>query len=923
MGSEADPATRKAGIISKIRLENFMCHSSLQIEFGDWVNFITGQNGSGKSAILTSLCVAFGCRARDTQRASSVKDFIKTGCSYAVVIVEIKNQGVDAFKPDLYGEMIIVERRITDSSSSIILKDHKGKKVAQRKIELRELVEHFNIDVENPCVIMSQDKSREFLHSGSEKDKFKFFFKATLLLQVSELLQHIKNQLDAANSVVEELESLIRPVQKELDELLDKIKNMEHIEEIDLQRQILIKKLAWSLVYDVDKQIHDHGSRLEKLKDRVPACQAKIDRQLAKQEELNRLLQTKKMEISSLMEKTSEVRKMQDELQEKLSVAAKEMFELQEEETWGRNSIKKMIKHVELLEHQVHEFHEQYVKDSQVKDGEIESEIRSLQAEVDTVSSSIQRLQEKENKLLEDLLSMKNSARDTLMEIEEYERQHRALQREISELKQCQTNKVTAFGGERVLRLLQAIERNKKKFKKAPIGPIGAHVTLSNGGVWSLAVETAIGRLLDAFVVTNHGDSLILRSCAKEANYSNVQIIIYDFSRPRLHIPDNMVPRTGHPTILSVLHSDRATIINALVDMGSIERQVLVKDYDTGRSVAFEQRPQNLKDIFTSDGFRMFSRGPVQTILPPNKRVRAGRLCNSVGDQISKLEKEAMNLEENIQHGRGRKRDFDAQVQGAERELQSIKRQCLETERSITSKRLALQDLKNGLAAERTVDPLTDASELQQEISRLRLQVQEKETLLQEVERKRESAEDKANSLNLSHENLRESVKEEILAIEEAEKDLLIIEEEMQSAEREKTHYERIMDEKVLSDIKEAESLSQKLHLERQENFEKASKICSETEMESVGGCSEVNSEQLSIQLKRIDRQLRQEKQRFTESIDDLRETYHKKEQKILKKKQTYQAFREKLEACQKALDIRWNKFNRNAALLKRQLTWQ
>lgn len=29
------------------------------------------------------------------------------------------------------------------------------------------------IDVENPCVIMSQDKSREFLHSGNAKDKFK------------------------------------------------------------------------------------------------------------------------------------------------------------------------------------------------------------------------------------------------------------------------------------------------------------------------------------------------------------------------------------------------------------------------------------------------------------------------------------------------------------------------------------------------------------------------------------------------------------------------------------------------------------------------------------------------------------------------------------------------------------------------------
>ena len=41
-----------AGIVKLIRLENFMCHSSLQIELGDRVNFITGQNGSKTSLSL-------------------------------------------------------------------------------------------------------------------------------------------------------------------------------------------------------------------------------------------------------------------------------------------------------------------------------------------------------------------------------------------------------------------------------------------------------------------------------------------------------------------------------------------------------------------------------------------------------------------------------------------------------------------------------------------------------------------------------------------------------------------------------------------------------------------------------------------------------------------------------------------------------
>lgn len=56
---------------------------------------------------------------------------------------------------------------------------------------------------------------------------------------------------------------------------------------------------------------------------------------------------------------------------------------------------------------------------------------------------------------------------------------------------------------------------------------------LENSDVWALAVDSAIGKLLDAFIVTNHKDSLLLRDCSREANYRNIQIIIYDFSVPR------------------------------------------------------------------------------------------------------------------------------------------------------------------------------------------------------------------------------------------------------------------------------------------------------------------------------------------------------------------------------------------------------
>lgn len=47
-------------------------------------------------------------------------------CSYALVHLEIKNLGEDAFKHDIYGDVIMLERRITESTSTSVLKDYQG-----------------------------------------------------------------------------------------------------------------------------------------------------------------------------------------------------------------------------------------------------------------------------------------------------------------------------------------------------------------------------------------------------------------------------------------------------------------------------------------------------------------------------------------------------------------------------------------------------------------------------------------------------------------------------------------------------------------------------------------------------------------------------------------------------------------------------
>ncbi len=46
-------------------------------------------------------------------------------------------------------------------------------------------------------------------------------------------------------------------------------------------------------------------------------------------------------------------------------------------------------------------------------------------------------------------------------------------------------------------------------------------------------------------------------------------------------------------------------VTSLLYFQGDAERQVLVRDYDMGKAVAFGQRILNLKEVYTSDGYKM------------------------------------------------------------------------------------------------------------------------------------------------------------------------------------------------------------------------------------------------------------------------------------------------------------------------------
>lgn len=103
-----------------------MCHSHLEMTFDKNINYLVGSNGSGKSAILSSLILVLGERANVTSRCQNIKSFIKTDESRAVITIFLNNVGENAYKPSVFGNKICIERHITHNSGAYKIKSASG-----------------------------------------------------------------------------------------------------------------------------------------------------------------------------------------------------------------------------------------------------------------------------------------------------------------------------------------------------------------------------------------------------------------------------------------------------------------------------------------------------------------------------------------------------------------------------------------------------------------------------------------------------------------------------------------------------------------------------------------------------------------------------------------------------------------------------
>uniref|UniRef100_A0A8C1HRG6 Structural maintenance of chromosomes protein 6 n=1 Tax=Cyprinus carpio carpio TaxID=630221 RepID=A0A8C1HRG6_CYPCA len=558
-GDGMNTSQSEVGIIESISLKNFMCHSLLgPFKFGPNVNFVVGNNGSGKSAVLTALIVALGGKANTTNRGSSLKVFVKEGESSADVSITLRNRGHDAYKPEVFGQSINIDLRISsEGTRTYKLKSKTGHLVSSKKEELISILDHFNIQVDNPVSILTQEMSKHFLHSKKEGDKYKFFMKATQLDQMKEDYSYImKTKSMTQNTTLQELK-------RKYQEKEERYKNLASLDEMQHKLDELKNQMAWALV------------RNHRQHNMISDCMGKV-------QEANRIFRQLQDQLEGVTDRMQQLQPQCAELKSRVQARNRD------------------LKAAEVHNH---------IKEKRSISLVVPKCWVSLNLKCTTKMSLflilISSIDRSHFAYLVILLFSSFCSREK----QDLQRAMESKRRNLAAMENSRNDQLCRFG-EHMPPLLRAIDEADRRgqFKKKPVGPLGFCIRLRDPEL-GLAVECCLKSLMLAFCCDNHADERELQRIMSRyfQQGRRPQIIVSRFTNTVYDVRSRAVYHPEYPTVLQSLDIENPVVANCLIDMRGIETILLIKNAkDARRAMQSVNRPRNCMEAFTREGDQVY-----------------------------------------------------------------------------------------------------------------------------------------------------------------------------------------------------------------------------------------------------------------------------------------------------------------------------
>ncbi|KAF0751532.1 structural maintenance of chromosomes protein 6 [Aphis craccivora] len=638
------------GSIKSITLENFMCHSNFHLTLNPRINFISGLNGSGKSAIQTALVVGFGARASTTNRASSLKSLIKYGQPSATITITIANSGegndCGPYKPEVYGKQITIVRQITESTTTIKFLNENNRVVKGYKNELKNLTLHFNILVDNPICVMNQAMVKTFHKSANPSAKYDLFYKAISANVYNEIIEETKLIATEYSEKLKNVKSVLSQCFKEVSEYETYEKKSKQLETLKNSKFELENEYAWYIVHQHELAYEEYLHQIESLKCNLSENTDKT----------NILEQNIKTSSEKMMVKKNELTNIEDSRARNHMVYMKTKKELQEkisEYDSVKQSIRKYDSALKLLMSDRKDL-ERHMEDERQKGNtntlaqykemlaQYEEKFSEVEAAWKTNMGHEQTLRNTIDELKQRIGNLKNN------EVTPLQRKIGEINRNINSMSQ-QEDRIN-FYGNWMPQLVKNIEIafKQNKFIKKPIGPIGAYIKV-NDDKWIFSIENYLGRgTLRTFLVDNFTDNKVLQSIMDRTITGNARkpTVITSKFFDKVH---NITAKETPNNLFRMLNFSSPVVANCLIDNNRIETIMLVDDTVEAMPLMenISRVPRNCNFSLTLDGTQVYP-SPSYRVYSLQSASEPILLQSDVSVAINSLKREKKELEVKI-----------------------------------------------------------------------------------------------------------------------------------------------------------------------------------------------------------------------------------------------------------------------------------
>ncbi|KAF6207011.1 hypothetical protein GE061_018249 [Apolygus lucorum] len=608
--SSASNSGISPGKIVRVQLINFMCHNNLVFTFGDKVNFISGKNGSGKSAILTALVLGLGGRTSDTNRGSSLANLIKNGETRGSIEITISNTGVRSHYPDKYGNEITVVRNISDRSSTYKLLSDKGKVVSNKRMELNSVLMSFNIQVNNPVSILNQDLARTFLKTATPKELYNLFRKGTLIDEIEEKLSELQTRkLPQIRSLLKRKELANSSSVNDLLEYKKKVEKYAELTKAQDEVYNLQRALSWVYVSDLEEILATTEGDLTQVVNKIEQMRQSIESREGTEQHL-------KEKLGSL-EVNLQMANAESEVLDQANV------DLEQKVAYYKGIVKRKIVDIKKLQNKIE------------SEGERCTEIQS---EIDNQQSRIAEIESKTAKILQQKTELRKRSNDlkAVVSTTEFHKQQLAdtvdkISKDVTRTEQFTANLyrsitqkqeyLKSLKGEKnelrvysewMSQLVAEIERmnERKAFDSKPRGPFGRFIKLKEES-WGPVVESFIGNSLKSFAVCSSKDLTTMRKIFDKLNIPKEQrptVTVTKFQDTAYDCSSTEVRHPKYKNLFRSIEVSDATVANVLLDMYQPDTVLLVPTSAETYPLAQDQAsvPPNCAMFLNKDGTRIY-----------------------------------------------------------------------------------------------------------------------------------------------------------------------------------------------------------------------------------------------------------------------------------------------------------------------------